>query len=68
MATESGIFVADNLYCEFCDYNAPKKYNYDKHILTARHRKLATPQHLATNGNKNSHKTLTNDPLTNEPI
>jgi len=52
MATESGIFVAEQFYCKFCDYNAPKKYNYEKHILTARHQKLATSQHLATIGNK----------------
>ncbi len=52
MATESGNFVAETFYCEICDYNAPKKYNYNKHILTARHKKLATSQQSATIGNE----------------
>ena len=34
MATVCGIFVAHNFYCKFCDYLAPKKYNFDKHLLT----------------------------------
>lgn len=52
MATESSNFVADKYQCELCDYNANKKYNYKKHLLTAKHRKLATSQHLATIGNE----------------
>ena len=26
-------------YCNICDYNCGKKYNYDSHILTAKHKK-----------------------------
>ena len=26
-------------YCEICDYNCLKKYNYDRHILTSKHKK-----------------------------
>ena len=51
MATVCGNFVAQNLYCKFCDYLAPKKYNFDKHLLTARHHKNATTATLATFGN-----------------
>ena len=51
MATFCGNFVAPNLFCKFCDYLAPKKYNYDKHLLTARHHKNATMATMATFGN-----------------
>jgi len=51
MATVCGNFVAQDFYCKFCDYLAPKKYNYDKHLLTARHHKNATTATLATFGN-----------------
>jgi len=29
----------NTFYCEFCDYNCFKKYNYDRHILTTKHKK-----------------------------
>jgi hypothetical protein len=51
METFCGIFVAQNLYCKNCDYLAPKKYNFDKHLLTARHHKNATWKQMETNGN-----------------
>ena len=51
MATVCGNFVAPNFYCKFCDYLAHKKYNFDKHLLTARHHKNATTATLATFGN-----------------
>jgi hypothetical protein len=36
--TKNGGKVACNFVCEDCDYSTSKKYNYDKHILTAKHR------------------------------
>ena len=51
LATFCGNFVAPIFYCNFCDYLAPKKYNYDKHLLTGRHHKNATMATLATFGN-----------------
>jgi hypothetical protein len=29
----------DNYYCSICDYYTSKKFNYDKHIFTAKHKK-----------------------------
>jgi len=31
--------VAPIFLCELCDYTTSKKYNYDKHVLTAKHQK-----------------------------
>ena len=33
--------VATKFYCETCDYHTSKQYNFDKHILTAKHKKMA---------------------------
>ena len=40
----SGKKVAKYFYCENCDYNCSKKYNWDKHISTSKHT-------METNGN-----------------
>jgi len=52
MATFSNIFGAKTskteqktFYCENCDYECCKKFNWDRHILTSKHQ-------LATNSNK----------------
>ena len=52
MATFSNIFGAkkgkkynNDYYCELCDYECCKKYNWDRHLLTSKHQ-------LATNSNK----------------
>jgi hypothetical protein len=37
LVAKSGKKVANNFYCEKCDYTCYKKYNWDKHILTAKH-------------------------------
>jgi|LauGreSBDMM110SN_4_FD.fasta_scaffold65081_2 hypothetical protein len=34
---KSGKKVANKYYCKICDYNAVKKYNWDKHIQTEKH-------------------------------
>jgi hypothetical protein len=33
--------VANKYVCECCHYSSSKKYNYDKHILTLKHQKVA---------------------------
>jgi hypothetical protein len=55
MATFSNILVANsgksgisNYYCEKCDYSCCKKYNWDKHILTSKHKKATDSNILAT--------------------
>ena len=32
--------VATIFHCEKCDYNTSKQYNFEKHLLTAKHKKL----------------------------
>jgi len=32
--------VAQNFYCEICDYITSKKTNYDKHIITPKHQRM----------------------------
>ena len=40
MLTESSKKVAKILYCSSCDYKTSRKNNYDKHILTSKHKML----------------------------
>ena len=37
MEPESCKKVANNYYCEFCDYNTSRKSSFDKHILSSKH-------------------------------
>ena len=47
--------VAENLYCKDCDYTTDRKWCYDKHILTAKHK-------IRTNTNNLQHLVVdTND-------
>tara|TARA_B100000965_G_scaffold199556_1_gene166614 strand:+ start:611 stop:1567 length:957 start_codon:yes stop_codon:yes gene_type:complete len=32
--------VANNFYCEICDYTCSKKFNFNKHLETEKHKKL----------------------------
>ncbi len=41
MTTINNEFVEKNIpyfYCSFCDYNTSKKFNFDKHLLTEKHK------------------------------
>ena len=40
MLTKSCEKVAPNFYCETCDYSTSKKSSFNKHLLTAKHKKL----------------------------
>lgn len=46
-------FCNNKYYCNYCDYKCIKKYNWDKHLLTAKHKKT-------TDNNKLSLKSETN--------
>jgi hypothetical protein len=48
MATKKYQKNTEKFICEYCDYNTSYKSNYDKHILTAKHKKST----LATNSNE----------------
>jgi hypothetical protein len=38
MTNDLQLFVAEKLYCKQCDYTTDRKWCYDKHILTAKHK------------------------------
>jgi hypothetical protein len=47
--------VSIELYCKCCDYKCSKKQNYNKHLSTARHKKmeiLTKPNDILTNPNE----------------
>ena len=33
--------IPKKFYCDFCDYNTSNKKDYDKHILTPKHKKMS---------------------------
>jgi hypothetical protein len=37
LVAKSGIISKNKFYCEKCDYKCCKKYNWEKHLLTAKH-------------------------------
>tara|TARA_Y100000768_G_scaffold173123_1_gene129587 strand:- start:1281 stop:2153 length:873 start_codon:yes stop_codon:yes gene_type:complete len=49
MLTKSSTKVAPNFYCKICDYKTCKKFNWEKHLSTDKHKML-------TNANKSSTK------------
>ena len=44
----SGKKVANDFYCKYCDYKCCKKYNWDKHISTTKHKSATNSNNLAT--------------------
>jgi len=41
-----------NFYCKTCDYNTSKKFNYDKHLLTLKHKKSMLFNHTIDKGSQ----------------
>jgi len=37
LVAKNGEKMAQNYYCENCDYTCSKKYNWDKHLMTSKH-------------------------------
>jgi len=60
LATENGNKMAVKFYCEGCDYKCYKKYNWDAHLLTAKHLKSQNVNNLATTNGKNGKKMALN--------
>jgi len=54
--------VAQNFYCEYCDYITSKKTNYDKHIITPKHQRMTEDyiggQKVAKSSQKVSYQTF----------
>ena len=38
MTTEKSLKIAQNFVCEICNYNTYKKFDFDKHLLTKKHK------------------------------
>ena len=61
MVTKSSEKVAKYFYCENCDYTTSNKFNYDKHLLTAKHLKVTLGDtKVAKNRNNNSNHICSN--------
>jgi hypothetical protein len=61
--TKVGKSIVQQFVCELCDYKCTKKYNWDKHLLTSKHQKVAKGDaKLAICGKKQ----LNNNCVTNE--
>ena len=48
LVAKSGKSGNNEYYCEYCDYKCCKKYNWDKHITTFKHAKVAESNTFAT--------------------
>ena len=48
LVAKSGKSGISEYYCEQCDYKCCKKYNWEKHLTTAKHSKATESQHSAT--------------------
>jgi hypothetical protein len=55
MATEKSEKSDTNFYCEICDYNCFRKYDFNKHNLTSKHKK----QQKSTENSENSENKFT---------
>ena len=52
MATKKSQKIARKYECSCCDYTTSKKYDYEKHLATDKHRNI----NLATDGNNSATK------------
>ena len=52
LVAKSGKKVANNFYCEKCDYTCSKVYNWKKHLDTAKHTQETNGSILETESGK----------------
>ena len=52
--------IASNLYCDFCDYNTCKLYNYRKHLSTDKHKNNENASKMLGNASKKVAKVANN--------
>jgi hypothetical protein len=50
LVTKNEQKTSDKFFCEFCNYRCCKKYNWDRHLMTAKHSKVTDSEQ---NGAKN---------------
>jgi hypothetical protein len=48
----SGKKMAYNYWCEYCDYKCCKKYNWDKHLSTSKHKSMSNGDIMLTKSGK----------------
>ena len=48
--------VADFFYCKYCDYSSCKKYDFNKHLSTDKHKKTTNGSKMVVNGSDFSQK------------
>jgi ribosomal protein L37AE/L43A len=56
LATEKWQKVANEFYCNFCDYKCSKKYNWLKHLNTLKHKESTTDNTLVAKEQLTSYK------------
>ena len=39
-------------FCEFCNYNTSNKKDFNKHLLTLKHKKLSNSDQIVTNSDQ----------------
>lgn len=66
MATISNILATKNeqneheeYFCKYCDYKCSKKFNWNRHILTAKHKKSANSNNFTTISEQNEQNDYT---------
>jgi hypothetical protein len=56
MVTENSQKIAQKFHCHCCDYSCRNKFDFNKHLLTRKHEKMAICDILVTNGDTESLK------------
>ena len=44
-SNNSSIIPINEYYCDICDYNCGKRFNFDRHLLTPKHIKKVDKKH-----------------------
>ena len=53
--------MQNTFVCKVCDFKTYNKYNYNKHILTLKHKKLSNSDTIVTNSDINGDKSPINN-------
>lgn len=59
LATKNEQNEPEEYWCKLCDYKCSKKFNWDRHILTSKHKKTANSNILATKSEQNEQNDYT---------
>ena len=59
MLTEKSSKVVKKFYCETCDYNCCRKYDFDKHLSTRKQKMVTNGYKMVTKWLQNGYKMVT---------